>query len=107
MRESALGRVRSLTRAAVAAGLALTAVFTLIAAGSTHAKKLVVVRVRGRTRVTRKAHVTAPVPPLVSASSSAASAEGDGGSAPPPAAAQPPPAPAPAAVTPVVVSGGS
>jgi hypothetical protein len=98
-RDAALARTRRLTAAAVAAGLALTAAFTAVAAGSTHLRKTVVVpRVRRRPAATGP--VSAPVPPLVAAHEAA----------PAPSSA-PAPSPAPAAVpqpvTPVVVSGGS
>ena len=94
-REAASGRVRRLTGAALAAAAALTGVFTTVAAGSTHARKLVSRSERHRVVSRPGVHVTAPPPPLVAIQQQP--------TAPPPAVA---PAPAPD-VTPVVTSGGS
>lgn len=97
-RDAGWARVRATTWAGVLLGLLLTAVFTVAAAGSTHAKRVVTHVVRAKRRVPA---VVAPAPPLVSAAAPASQQ-------PPPApAATPAPAPAPAPSPPVVVSGGS
>jgi hypothetical protein len=95
VREASTVRVRRLTAALVAAGVGLAALFTALAAGATHVRK---VTPRARAASTPAAPVSAPVPPLVAVHAPASST-------PPP-----PPAPAPAPASsapPVVVSGGS
>src|SRR5690348_9659219 len=82
-RESARARVRFATGAAVVTGLALTATFAALAAGSTHLRKIVRERPRHVVHRASTRPVVAPAPPLVSV----------GGSAPQPS---PSPAPAPA-----------
>lgn len=93
-REAATTRVRRLTVSLVAAGAGLAALFTALAAGATHVRKVVP---RAHAAVpARAAPVHAPTPPLVAVRA--------------PSTPSPPPAPAPApapAAPPVVVSGGS
>jgi hypothetical protein len=95
-RDAAVVRSRRLTAIAFATAAVLTATFTALAAGATHARKF------GRRAVVRTSHksgpVVAPPAPLVSVQSPQAQA-------PPPAAS--PPVQAPATAPPVVVSGGS
>jgi hypothetical protein len=97
-RDAALRRLRRLTGGLIAGAVALTGVFTGVAASSTHPRKLV--RAGAHPRV-RRAVSTPPLPPLPAAPESA--------SAPPPAPVPAPPAqaPTPAQAPPVVVSGGS
>lgn len=100
-RDVALRRLRRSTQASIAATVVAGGVFTALAAGSTHAKKIVRLPAR---RVTHAASVSAlteaPVPPLVGV---------DGGAPATPASAPAPPASAPAVTSQpaVVVSGGS
>jgi hypothetical protein len=93
-RDAAVARVRRLTAAAAAVGLALVAAFAALAATSTHLGKVVVRHAHPRAAPSRT--VTAPVPPLVAPEQSA-----------PTPTQSPAPAPAPQAAPPVVVSGGS
>lgn len=95
-RDAAAARVRRLTAGAVTAGVALTAAFASLAAGSTHLRKTIVHRVRPATPVQKA--VTAPAAPLVAVHSSAPAPA-------PPAASSP--APSVSSSPPVVVSGGS
>jgi hypothetical protein len=94
-RNAALTRTRRVTGTSLLAGLGLTVLVSGVAAGSTHARKLV-----GHvTHATRRPATVpnAPAPPLVPARSVEA----------PAAPASPAPAPAVTAAPPVVVSGGS
>jgi len=93
-RDSGWARARVATLAGAVLAIVLTAVFTVAAAGSTHAKRTVTHVLRARRRLPP---VVAPAPPL-------ASAQAPVQQAPP---AQAAPAPAPAQAAPVVVSGGS
>lgn len=90
-------RVRVATWVGALLGLLLTAAFTVAAAGSTHAKRVVTHVVHAKRPLPL---VVAPAPPLVSAARPTLSQ-------PPPATPAPAPAPAPAPSPPVVVSGGS
>jgi hypothetical protein len=82
-----------------ALALVVSGLLAVVAAASTHSKR-VVTRV---VRVTRRLPpVIAPAPPLVSVAGSDRGSGSAAQSTPAPA-----PAPAPAQVTPVVVSGGS
>lgn len=92
-RDAAALRVRRASRAAIAGSALLATVFTAVAAGSTHAKRIVraAVHPRARAAVLPPVRVTAP-PPLP---------PGESAPAPPPAL------PSPSAAPPVAVSGGS
>ena len=96
-RDAGLRRLRSTTRISVAATVIAGGVFAALAAGSTHAKKVVVVRTSARRTV---AVTQAPAPPLVAVAAQSESA---------PAPTPTPPAAPPAATyqPPVVSSGGS
>ena len=100
-RDAAALRLRRVTRLSIALMVAAGGLFTALAAGSTHAKKTIVLGHRVVSRVTPAAVlVQAPAPPLVGVRSAL----------PPSAQAPPPssvPAPAPTYQQPVVVSGGS
>ena len=98
-RDGALRRLRRSTQVSVVVSLALGGAFAALAAGSTHAKKVVRLPVR---HVTAKpaALTSAPAPPLVAV-------KGASQSAPAPAPAPPAAAPAQTYQQPVVVSGGS
>jgi hypothetical protein len=100
-RDAAALRLRRVTRLSIALMVAVGGAFTALAAGSTHAKKTVILRHRVVSRVTPAAIlVRAPAPPLVGVQSAP--------SAPAQAPAPSPvPAPAPSYQQPVVVSGGS
>jgi hypothetical protein len=96
-RDAASLRLRRVTQLSIALMVTAGGVFTALAAGSTHAKKTIVLRHRVVSHVTRAAVlVQAPAPPLVGVQS-----------APPAPAQAPAPAPAPSYQQPVVVSGGS
>ena len=97
VRDASTARVRRLTASLIAAGVGLAALFTALAAGATHVRKVVP---RVHPAPARAAPVQAPVPPLVTVHAPASSTP-----APPPAPA-PAPTPAPSSA-PVVVSGGS
>jgi hypothetical protein len=93
-RDAAVLRSRKLTAVAVVGAAVLTAGFTALAAGATHAKRIGrAVPVRERSRPGR---VVAPAAPLVAV-------EAPRTPAPPPS----PPAQATPVAPPVVVSGGS
>lgn len=99
-RDAALRRLRRLTQVSIALAVALGSVFAALAAGSTHAKKTVVVRPVRKIRAL--ATMQAPAPPLVAAAN-----ETSAGSTAPAAPAPPASAPVPSYSPPVVVSGGS
>jgi hypothetical protein len=96
-RNSGLARTRRLTGLSLVGGLGLTLIVSAVAAGSTHARKLV--SHVAHTRRRPAAVPNAPAPPLVPARSVEAPST--------PAAPTPSPAPAPTPAAPVVVSGGS
>jgi len=103
-RDAAVLRLRRVTQLSVAFMIAVGGAFAALAAGSTHAKKtVVVVRAAARQVSSTAVLVQAPAPPLVGV---------DGGQtsdsqAAAPTAAPAAPAAAPAYQQPVVVSGGS
>ena len=96
-RDGASTRVRLLTAGALAGAAALTGVFAALAAGSTHARKIVTHVARVNSAPVHAGRVVAPDPPLVAADQSPV--------------APAPPAQAPSSVPntgpAVVVSGGS
>jgi len=98
-RDGALRRLRRSTQASVVVSLALGGALAALAAGSTHAKKVVRLPVR-RAAPAPAALTSAPAPPLVAVQCASQSA---------PPASPAPPASAPASTyqQPVVVSGGS
>lgn len=98
-RGAGIRRARQTSIVVAAVALALSGLLAIVAAASTHSKRVVTRVVRVKRRLPP---VTAPAPPLVSATGDGAAS----GSATQPAQA-PAPAPAPAQVTPVAVSGGS
>lgn len=93
-RESAGRRVRVLTGAALTGAAALAGILTAVAAGSSHAKRVLTRTEPPARRASRLGPVVAPLPRLVDAEQDAPAP------APAPSAAPPP-------VAPVVVSGGS
>ena len=95
-RESAGRRVQLLTGAALVGAAALAGILTAVAAGSSHAKRVVTRTEPPAREVHRLGPVVAPSPPLVSVE--------QGAPAPSPA---PAPSVASPTVAPVVVSGGS
>jgi hypothetical protein len=99
-RDGALRRLRRSTQVSVVVTLALGGAFAALAAGSTHAKKIVRAPVRRAMTTTAAALTSAPVPPLVAV-------EGASQAAPQPSPAPPAAAPAPTYQQPAVVSGGS
>lgn len=101
-RDGAMRRLRRSTQVSVLVSLVLGGAFAALAAGSTHAKKVVRVPVRRAATTTAAALTVAPVPPLVAV-------QGAGEQPSAPAATPTPPvsAPAPTYQQPVVVSGGS
>jgi hypothetical protein len=92
-RSRGVRRVRLVTGALIAGGVALTAALTGLAGASTHLRKTIVRRPAAATTTTS---VTAPAPPIVAIRSQPTQT--------PPAAT---PAPVQATAPPVVVSGGS
>jgi hypothetical protein len=98
-RDAASARVRRLTGVALAGAAALTGVFTALAAGSTHPRKVVRRVERPRAAAVSRKPVVAPAPPLVAADSAPAGQAAE--------ASAPPPVSAPPDAGPVVVSGGS
>lgn len=104
LRDAAVARIRKTTTTVVALAAGLTALFTAVAASSTHARQHVARPPQAR----RAPRVTAPAPALVPV----AGRQTDRRATPAPtstATPQPAPAPTPAPVTapPVVSSGGS
>lgn len=100
-RDGALRRLRRSTQLSVLVTLALGGAFAALAAGSTHAKKIVRVPVRRAAAAAAPKLTVAPAPPLVAVQGADQSAT--------PAPSPTPPASAPAQTyqPPVVVSGGS
>jgi hypothetical protein len=97
-RDGALRRLRRSTQISVALTIAAGSGFAALAAGSTHAKKIVRTPAR-RVASTAAAPVSAPAPPLVAVQRAAQT--------PAPAPAPPASAPAVTSQPPVVASGGS
>jgi hypothetical protein len=103
VRDAAAARIRRTTAAVVALAAGLTALFTGVAASSTHAKR----HVAGTPQAaTAQQSVRAPVPSLVPVGRP----RDEGASTPAPSQSSTPataPAPAPVTAPPVVSSGGS
>lgn len=99
-RDGAMRRLRRSTQVSVVVSLALGGAFAALAAGSTHAKKVIRVPVR-RPAAKAAALTVAPAPPLVAVQGVQQTPS------PSPVPAPPASAPAPTYQQPVVVSGGS
>lgn len=102
-RDAAALRLRRATQLSIAVMVAVGGTFTALAAGSTPARKIAIVRVPTRRVAPAAVLIRAPAPPLVGAQS----APPPPSQAPPPTIGTPSPAPAPSYQQPVAVSGGS